>query len=104
MTGYQSKRAAALNKLAQPAQEPVAWAVYDKRGGSKGLHWHEDHSPDGDATKYEAVPRYTAPPKRPWVGLTNVDTFQIAERLGLARVAWIDLMKAIEAKLKEKNT
>jgi hypothetical protein len=25
MTGYQSKRAAAQDKLAQPAQEPVAW-------------------------------------------------------------------------------
>jgi len=25
MTGYQSKKAAAQDKLAQPAQEPVAW-------------------------------------------------------------------------------
>jgi hypothetical protein len=41
--------------------------------------------------------------KRPWVGLTDEDTFEIGERLGLADVAWIDLMKAIEAKLKEKN-
>ena len=67
MTGYQSKKAAAQNKLAKLAQEPVAWAVYDKRGGSKGLHWHEDHSPDGDATKYDAVPLYpiTAPVGKP---------------------------------------
>jgi hypothetical protein len=43
-------------------------------------------------------------PQRTWVGLTNEDTFEIGERLGLADVAWIDLMKAIEAKLKEKNT
>ena len=41
--------------------------------------------------------------KRPWVGLTQDDTFEIAERLGLADVAWLDLMVAIEAKLKDKN-
>ena len=42
-------------------------------------------------------------PQRPWVGLTKDDTFEIAERLGLADVAWLDLMVAIEAKLKERN-
>ena len=46
--------------LAQPAQEPVAWAIYDKRGGSKSLHWPENHSPNGDATKFDAVPLYAA--------------------------------------------
>ena len=49
--------------LAQPAQEPVAWAIYDKRGGSKSLHWPENHSLDGDATKFDAVPLYTTPPQ-----------------------------------------
>jgi len=47
---------------AQPVQEPVAWAIYDRRGGSKSLHWPENHSPDGDATKFDAVPLYTTPP------------------------------------------
>jgi len=41
---------------------------------------------------------------RPWVGLTPEDTFEIGERLGLSDIAWVDLMQAIEAKLKEKNT
>jgi hypothetical protein len=41
--------------------------------------------------------------QRTWVGLTDEDTFKIAERLGLSDVAWVDLMQAIEAKLKEKN-
>jgi hypothetical protein len=63
MTGYQSKKAAALDKLAQPAQEPLAWAVYDKRGGSKSLHWPKQHSPDGDANMFDAVPLYTTPPQ-----------------------------------------
>ena len=45
-----------------------------------------------------------APPQRPWVGLTPEDTFEIGERLGLSDIAWVDLMQAIEAKLKDKNT
>ena len=42
----------------EAAQEPTAWAIYDKRGGSKSLHWPENHSPDGDASKFDAVPLY----------------------------------------------
>jgi len=42
-------------------------------------------------------------PQRTWVGLTDDDTFEIGERLGLADVAWVDLMQAIESKLKQKN-
>ena len=41
---------------------------------------------------------------KPWVGLSPEDTFEIGERLGLSDIAWVDLMQAIEAKLKEKNT
>ena len=42
--------------------------------------------------------------KREWVGLTDEDVFQIAEQCGLASVDWTDVMRAVEAKLKEKNT
>lgn len=44
------------------------------------------------------------PPQRTWVGLTPKETFEIGERLGLSDIAWVDLMQAIEAKLKQKNT
>ena len=44
-----------------------------------------------------------APPQRPGVGLTPEDTFEIGERLGLSDIAWVDLMQAIEAKLRDKN-
>ena len=88
--------------LAQPEQEPVAWAVYYKGGGSKSLHWPNQHSPDGDATMFEAVPLV---PQRPWVGLTD----------GEIQVSWDgashgavftrrNVYNAFEAKLKEKNT
>jgi len=47
----------------QPAQqEPVAYAVYHRKGGGKSLHWPEQHSPDGDANEYQLVPLYTSPP------------------------------------------
>ena len=47
---------------------------------------------------------YHFAPQRTWVGLTPEDTFEIGERLGLSDIAWVDLMQAIEAKLKQKNT
>jgi len=121
--GFQAKRAMAADKLqdgkceycvdgciacdarAQPAQEPVAhlweclgkWSAYLVTNGKQA-----DCAPP--SWLVEAIQNATAPPKREWVGLTDEDTFEIGERLGLADVAWIDLMKAIEAKLKEKNS
>jgi len=43
-------------------------------------------------------------PPRPWAGLTGEDRAEISDRLGLASVDWLDLMDAIEAKLKQKNS
>ena len=80
----QCKAAAFIREaLAQPEQEPVEDVVA----------YHSD----GTRTVRIA-------PKRPWAGLTDEDTFEIGERLGLSDIAWVDLMQAIEAKLKEKNT
>ena len=93
--------------LAQPAQEPVAWAIYDKRGGSKSLHWPENHCPDGDATKFDAVPLYTTPPQREWVGLTDEERSKIwggIIKYAPSEMRIKDFAQAIEAKLKEKNT
>jgi hypothetical protein len=73
------------------SQEPVAWADHGV------VNWIADKQ-----FKHASL-LYTHPPQRTWVGLTDEDTFEIGERLGLADVAWIDLMKAIEAKLKQKN-
>jgi hypothetical protein len=87
MTGFDSKRQMAQDRLddddiqvyAQPAQEPVVWTGVD-------------------------FDIKTAPPKRPWVGLTDDERFAIGEKLGLADVAWLDLMQAIETALRSKNT
>ena len=81
-------------------QEPVAYAVYHRMGGGKSLHWREQHSPDGDASEYQLVPLYTTPlaAQRQWVGLTE------DERDHIWNNSSGDVLKALEAKLKEKNT
>lgn len=43
-------------------QKPVAYAVYHRMGGSKTLHWPEQHSEHGDAKEYKLVPLYTTSP------------------------------------------
>ena len=63
-----SKIAAAL---AQPEPEPVAWMRADK--GHIGFH---KVAPSG------YVPLYTAPPKKEWVGLTDVEMLVAAFQAG----------------------
>ena len=76
-------RKALRDRLAQPEPEPVAK--------------YSDVISDGGFD-----PRYTAPPKREWVGLTHEELAWLNEALNLGgRFAVIE---AIEAKLKEKNT
>ena len=55
--------------LAQPEQEPVAW-VYNGI-----LH---EFDPSEFATS-EVKPLYTAPQKREWVGLTEVDIYELMD-------------------------
>ena len=48
---------------------------------------------------------YETPPQRTWVGLTNNDLQPIAEEYRILFGSWVhDFARAIEAKLKEKNT
>jgi len=73
--------------------EPVAW-----------VREHEFELAPGDAfswveTVIHKTPLYTTPPQRTWVGLTDEDEIDWEEGGNLK-----DLVKAIEAKLKEKNT
>ena len=82
---------------AQPQQEPVAYAVYHRMGGSKSLHWPEQHSPDGDSNEYQLLPLYTSQSQRTWVGLTDEEMDQWIEEEH-------DVLRWAEATLKEKNT
>ena len=84
--------------LAQ-TQEPVA-CVQDldevKRKHlvyEKGMDWKD--------------PLYTTPPQRTWVGLTDEEIADCAEKMEASDPTdsfWREFFRAIEAKLKEKNT
>jgi len=90
MTGYQSKKAAAQAKLAQPAQEPRLDQGPDyERGFVDGMQKQMQSSVD------KAVNRMA---QRPWVGLTADEYAELAEEYGPFPI------NQIEAKLKEKNT
>ena len=82
MTGYESKRAAAQDKLKDddtqiyqdhPAQEPVAWKETDEVEcpvcRDKGFPWPKC----GHITYLER----TTPPQRPWVDLTDEEVVNL---------------------------
>ena len=89
--------------LAQPAQEPVAWGVFEG-------NLHDMFFTQAEAQKMaelkgshaEVRPLYTTPPQRPWVGLTDDEVYKIA--FVLEGEHWRKIADAIEAKLKDKNT
>ena len=96
----------AVNRLAQPEQEPVAWKETDKVEcpvcKDKGFPWPKC----GHITYLEPTP-----PQRTWVGLTEEDIDDAEIHLTSCRnnhESWIEgiqeFAQAIEAKLKEKNT
>jgi hypothetical protein len=85
MTGFHSKQDMAAGKL----QEPVAWQCADC-GGTQSLCPHE----------HKDIPLYTAPPQRPWVGLTDD---ALADIWYKGSLDWMEFARAHEAALKEKN-
>jgi hypothetical protein len=66
MTGYESKRAAARDKMAPPEQESVTWGVDWGKSGDTPCVVITKHLPNG-VSEIIAV-EYG--PQRPWVGLT----------------------------------
>jgi hypothetical protein len=95
------------NILAPPKQEPVAWSVVgDAKFGLYELgHTVLDSEESHTYWKnrgYEVVPLYTAPPQRPWVGLTEDEIESCWD--GDLSPYQMQCIKEIEAKLREKNT
>ena len=84
-------------RLEQPAQKPVYLVWFDEemnRGWSETTKDHYEITDDEDRWLL-----YTAPPQRPWVGLTNNDWNSTAYDTEFrAGAEWA------EAKLKQKNT
>ena len=89
-------------------QEPVAWIT---DGGKGELWWYQSSKFDEEGNLIgpnpDDIPLYTASPKREWVGLTDEEIQKVVSKKWWD---WEDLFdiegfsRAIEAKLKEKNT
>jgi len=127
MTGYESKRAAARDKLAQPAQKPVAhceagpeYCVQCNIEKRKALaqpaqepfgYFRYDARFDAwvqNCENNQGTPFYTTPAQRLWVGLTDEDCDEVERWVefkeeGSDRIQTSKLIRYIEAKLKEKN-
>ena len=119
--GFQAKRQAAADKLQEdrikygtsweqdgeridpisvykePEQEPVAWITPDGEGFRIRFSPPTNDVPLG----WDAL--YTAPPQRPWVGLTDEEIAQGNKESWVAEQAWQSAVWWAEAKLKEKN-
>ena len=98
-------------QTAQPEQEPVAWQVMVENEPMREFtikevahDWTVTEKRNGSKYSYWIRPLYAAPPKREWQGLTDEERNHLWEitppeyedRFGLAR--------AIEAKIREKNS
>jgi hypothetical protein len=78
-------------------QAPVAWIT---KGGKGDLWWHRSVDENGN-DNLDDVPLYMDSPVREWVGLTKEE----AKEISLANRPYvIDMIAALEARLKEKNT
>lgn len=86
----------AAKALAQ-TQEPVAWMHV--QGNYKEPSFRE-LADDEVERGWEQYPLYNTPPQRTWVGLTDEDISEIVR--GTHNTG--SFVRAIEAKLKEKNT
>ncbi len=76
--------------------EPVAWILmngYLVR--HENIHRFDTH---------DAVPLYTSPPQRPWVGLTDEEIAVTSVDCAVKTPSDIYFASIIEAKLREKNT
>jgi hypothetical protein len=113
MTGFDSKQKMAADKLqdgkckhcvdgciacdarAQPAQEPVAWMCNAFDGEPCEQTNHDECG--------NPIPLYTAPPQRPWVGLTDKESIDIIKKDDAYKYP-IQLLQAVMDALKAKNT
>ena len=95
---------------ARKNQKPVAWLnITDE--GERYIQFAGSVKDFNEGTKF-----YTAPPKREWVGLTDEEAWGVYRTHGLSfhrpnhveenewALCMRDFARAIEAKLKEKNT
>lgn len=101
-------------RLAQPEkeQEPVAKVRIHKTGGNAGISWSAAPVNDFDSLPLlqDGALLYTAPPQREWVGLTDEEISKAYNEVlsqpmrEQDKPVVFNVCRAVEAKLKEKNS
>jgi len=91
--------------MTQPEQKPVAYINVEERK----LEWAYKYMSWDTPTvvNLPKIPLYTTPPQRTWVGLTDEEIADCAEKMEASDPTdsfWREFFRGIEAKLKEKNT
>ena len=93
----------AIKATLEAKDEPVAYINVEQRK----LEWAKYVSWDTPTVvNLPKIPLYTTPTKRTWVGLTDEERGQVYAdwRFNGGNSSNLELCRAIEAKLKEKNT
>jgi hypothetical protein len=86
-----------------PEQEPVAWRAWvSKFPQGTGSDWVYVTKPIMKDSVHNQ-PLYTTPPQRTWVGLTDEEVKNFVQAVWPREATPTDYIRAIEAKLKEKN-
>ena len=90
----------AIKAALEAKDEPVAYINVEQRKleWAKYVSWGTP-----TVVNLPKIPLYTTPPQRKWVGLTDEEQRDIAYS-DINFWDWGELMDAVEAKLKEKNT
>jgi hypothetical protein len=93
----------AVNRMAQPEQEPVA-TLDDLE---QEIYENTRRFVSRDVMEWMLKRYYTTPPQRTWVGLTDDEITELHHEIKVRLMGTYkteDIYLAIEAKLKEKNT
>jgi hypothetical protein len=92
-------------------QEPVGWHTEDHLTDRSATTYSKDMAYRWECKGWPVTPLYASPPKREWVGLTDDERYEAVREaavgsaiLNPSRSTSERIAKAIEAKLKEKNT
>ena len=95
-----------------PAQKPVAW-MYEWGGRTNFTTTDQRFVEAAHPHFVKSTPLYTAPPQRPWVGLTDEEILGVWQKAmvedngkhaRLDNQPFVHFAKAMEAKLKDRNT
>ena len=87
-------------------QEPVAWFTEDHREDKSATTYSKKMAERWKEKGWPVTPLYTAPPQREWKGLTDeeIEKLFIWQEWSEDFAEYEPVARAIEAKLKEKNT